>query len=191
VVVSFGAEARTVCLHRKLAFDRATGISRQRLLLSSSHTRIFNSHSAQLAYCKLRPSFAPPPLVYFATGQIDWQRRMIFGAWAASPSPLWYFFPHRYEIDLWAAALSLCLMLLVQGSYIGLGPPVFAESFSGSVPLYGASLSINHRPVFVAQSRLPCNSTLGCRGTLAYHDLASHCVDFVAMLSWIERNGLS
>jgi metabolite-proton symporter len=58
------------------------------------------------------------------------------------------FFPLIDTKSIGLAALSLCLMLLVQGAYIGPQAAVFAESFPAPVRYSGASLSITAGTVF-------------------------------------------
>jgi metabolite-proton symporter len=58
------------------------------------------------------------------------------------------FFPLIDTKSMWLAGLSLCLMLLVQGAYIGPQAAVFAESFPAPVRYSGASLSITLGTVF-------------------------------------------
>ena len=52
------------------------------------------------------------------------------------------FFPLIDTKSMWLAGVSLCLMLLVQGAYIGPQAAVFAESFPAPIRYSGASLSI-------------------------------------------------
>jgi MFS family permease len=58
------------------------------------------------------------------------------------------FFPLIDTKSMGLAALSLCLILLVQGAYIGPQAAVFAESFPAPVRYSGASLSITIGTVF-------------------------------------------
>ena len=58
------------------------------------------------------------------------------------------FFPLIDTKSMWLAALSLCLMLFVQGAYVGPQAAVFAESFPAQVRYSGASLSITLGTVF-------------------------------------------
>jgi len=88
-------------------------------------------------------------IVYFANNadRIGKLRVMRWGCAGLILASL-LFFPLIDTKSLGLAALSLCFMLLVQGSYIGPQAAVFAEAFPASVRYSGASLSITMGTIF-------------------------------------------
>jgi metabolite-proton symporter len=88
-------------------------------------------------------------IVYFAnrSDRIGKRRMMIWGSGGLIFASL-IFFPLIDTKSMGLAALSLCLILLVQGAYIGPQAAVFAELFPAAVRYSGASLSITIGTVF-------------------------------------------
>jgi metabolite-proton symporter len=88
-------------------------------------------------------------IIYFAnrSDRIG-KRRMMRWSCAGLIFASLVFFPLIDTKSIWMTALSLCLMLLVQGAYIGPQAAVFAESFPAPVRYSGASLSITIGTIF-------------------------------------------
>jgi metabolite-proton symporter len=104
---------------------------------------------ATLALVQIAAVVFAASIVYFAnqSDRIGKRRMMRWGSAALIFAAL-VFFPLIDTKSMPLAALSLCIMLLVQGAYIGPQAAVFAESFPAPVRYSGASLSITIGTVF-------------------------------------------
>jgi len=104
---------------------------------------------ATLALLQVAAIVFAASIVYFAnrSDRIGRRRMMRWSCGGLVFASL-VFFPLIDTKSMWLAALSLCLMLFVQGAYIGPQAAVFAESFPAQVRYSGASLSITLGTVF-------------------------------------------
>jgi metabolite-proton symporter len=128
-------------------------------------------------------------VVVFArwSDRIGRRRIMLWGngvlvAWAAA------FFPLIDTGSVPAIGVALCVMLLVQGAYIGTQPAVFSELFPASIRYSGASLS-NTLGTIVGGAPAPFVAA-ALYDTFGTSNAVGAYITVMALISWVSVFGL-